>query len=179
MLLHWTMKGSLMSSCCRVIALALIASAPEFATAELTYVTQWGGYGVGPAQFNYPTGIALGPNGHVYVTDGGNNRVSRFTPDGEFVDTIGGFGNGPGQFNRPDHLHFSPTNGDLYITDLNNHRVQRFTPDGDFVLMWGSFGNGPGQFAGPWGIHVDSSGSVWVVSQGQKRIQKFTENGAS
>ncbi len=158
-------------------ALVSFAFAPGTSGAQLVYVTHWGEYGQGPGQLAYPTGIAVAPDGHVYVSDGWNNRICRFTPDGKFVASFGGAGSGPGKFQGPDHLQFSPTNGDLYVTDKNNHRIQRFTESGAFVLQWGSFGTGPGQFAAPWGIHVDSAGDVWVVSREQTRLQKFTENG--
>lgn len=162
------------------ISLTLVAFCglvPASAIAALDFVTQWGAHGNGPGQFSYPTGVAIAPDGDVFVSDGGNSRLCRFTPDGQFVATIGGGGSGPGRFQGPDNLQFSPTNGDLYVTDKNNHRIQRLTEAGAFVLEWGSFGTGPGQFDAPWGIHVDASGNVWVTSREQMRVQKFTENG--
>lgn len=143
----------------------------------MEFVTMWGAQGSDPGEFNFPTGIALSPNGEVYVSDGGNHRIQRFSSDGNLISTIGGLGSGPGFFNRPDDLKISPTNGDLYIADTNNHRVQRLASDGTFVLAWGSFGTNPGQFAAPWGIHVDSQGDVFVISRDQTRVQKFTETG--
>src|SRR5262245_1878446 len=93
------------------------------ATAALTYVMDWGSFGSGPTQFAYPLGIALSPGGDIYVADGANNRVSRYTADGQFVAIYGSFGTAAGQFREPNHLMFSPTNGDLYVTDLNNQRI--------------------------------------------------------
>lgn len=160
------------------IALAVAcAFHPADATADLTYVTEWGSFGSGPSQFNFPLGIALSPGGDLYVADGANNRVSRFTADGQFVASFGSLGSAPGQFREPNHLQFSPTNGDLYVTDLNNARIQRFTAEGAFVLAWGTQGPGPGQFLAPWGIHIDASGNVWVACRDQTRVQKFSENG--
>ena len=168
-----------MLSCRNVIAFAIAASCtavPFAATAELVYVTQWGSDGNGLTQFHYPTGMAIGPSGDVFVTDGGNHRVCRYTPDGQIVMTFGGLGNGPGKLNTPDFLAFSPTNGDLYIADKLNHRIQRFTEAGAFVQAWGSLGPGPGQFNAPWGVHVDADGYVFVTSLNQDRVQKFTED---
>ena len=42
---------------------------------------------------------------------------------------------------------------------------------------WGTLGSGPGQFQYPVGLSVDPSGSVYVVDQGNHRIQKFTNDG--
>ena len=40
------------------------------------------------SKFFGPRGIAVGPDGNVYVTDTGNKRVSIFTPEGKFVREI-------------------------------------------------------------------------------------------
>jgi tripartite motif-containing protein 71 len=36
------------------------------------YLTQWGSYGSGNGQFEYPQGIAVDSSNNVYVTDSGN-----------------------------------------------------------------------------------------------------------
>src|SRR5262245_22003271 len=167
-------KDNPMSTLRHLVALGFVAAVPSPAFAELTFVTQWGAYGSGPGQLAYPTGVAIAPDGDVFVSDGGNSRLCRFTPDGQFVGVIGSPGSSPGRFQGPDNLQFSPTNGDLYVTDKNNNRIQRLTESGAFVLEWGSFGTGPGQFNAPWGIHVDAAGNVWVTSREQFRVQKFT-----
>src|SRR5207253_4629279 len=49
---------------------------------------------------------------------------------------------------------------------------------GRFLTTWGSSGNGDGQFDGPFGVAVDGSGNVFVVDDGNNRIQKSTNTGA-
>ena len=156
-------------------SLAVTAAAPAFAA--LDFVQHIGSFGTGPGQLAYPTGVAIGPSGDLFVSDGGNNRLVRFTTDGQYVATIGGGGSTPGRFQAPDYLAFSPVSGDLFVMDKGNDRVQRLHEDGTFVLEWGSLGTGPGQFDNPWGVHVDASGNVWITSQEQTRVQKFTETG--
>jgi DNA-binding beta-propeller fold protein YncE len=39
----------------------------------------WGDFGDGPANFSLPAGVAVDVEGHIWVTDAGNNRVMRFT----------------------------------------------------------------------------------------------------
>ncbi len=49
-------------------------------SANRSLLTEFGGYGTGDGQFNYPRGIAIAPSGDVYVADSGNNRIQKFTP---------------------------------------------------------------------------------------------------
>ena len=42
-------------------------------------VRVWGDYGDGDSNFGIASGIAIDPEGHVWVTDGAFNRVMRFT----------------------------------------------------------------------------------------------------
>jgi tripartite motif-containing protein 71 len=46
-----------------------------------------------------------------------------------------------------------------------------------FQRMWGTVGSGNGQFDGPAGVAVDSSGNVFVLDNGNHRVQKFRISG--
>jgi len=48
----------------------------------------------------------------------------------------------------------------------------------DLVAAWGDSGSGNGQFFYPQGVAVDASGNVYVVDTANRRIQKFTRDGA-
>lgn len=49
-------------------------------SSEGTYLSEFGGMGSAPSQFNHPTGIVLDKEGFVYVSDTNNNRVQKFNP---------------------------------------------------------------------------------------------------
>src|SRR5262245_32427307 len=86
--------------------------------------------------FPYPTNLALGPGGEMYVTDGyGNARVHRFAPDGRLLQSWGEPGSGPGQFHVP-HGIAVDRGGTIYVADRENSRIQLFTSQGDFVGEW-------------------------------------------
>ena len=44
--------------------------------------------GSGKGQFYYPCGVALDEDDNILVTDGRNDRIQKFTPDGEVVTAI-------------------------------------------------------------------------------------------
>ena len=52
-------------------------------------VSQWGSAGDGPGEFNLPWGICTDKDGNVYVADWRNDRIQKFTNDGQYISTIG------------------------------------------------------------------------------------------
>ncbi|MDP1545772.1 MAG: TIGR03663 family protein [Anaerolineales bacterium] len=141
---------------------------------------EWGSYAdgvnipIGPGAFNEPWGIAVGPDGSVYVSDTWNHRVQKFTATGRFVRTWGVFGQGetPDSFYGPRGLAVDAS-GRVYVTDTGNKRIVVFDADGNFVAQFGSAGYEPGQFDEPVGIAIDKNGTVYVVDTWNQRIQTF------
>lgn len=141
---------------------------------------EWGAYAdgvnipIGPGTFNEPWGIAIGPDGSVYVTDTWNHRVQKFTAEGRFVKTWGTFGQGetPESFYGPRGLAVDAS-GRVYVTDTGNKRIVVFDADGNFITQFGSAGFEPGQFDEPVGIAIDKNGTVYVVDTWNQRIQTF------
>src|SRR5713101_3743539 len=60
-----------------------------------------------PEQLLYPSGLTVGPDGNIYVTDSGHDRIKVFNPEGR-----------------------------LHESDAANQRVQMFTPEGRFLGEW-------------------------------------------
>jgi DNA-binding beta-propeller fold protein YncE len=145
-----------------------IASTTENATH-----TFQAGKGTGQGEFDYPTGIAVDPNGNLLVADSGNGRIEKFSSNGKFVTSIGSRGKGEGQLREPNGIAVDRA-GNMYVADAGNHRVEKLAPDGKFVAEWK--GPGPG-FYGPRRVAVGSDGSVYVVDQGHSRIAKFSPDG--
>ena len=59
------------------------------------------------------------------MADWRNDRIQRFSPDGEFIDMFGTHGDGEGQFNRPSDVAVDD-GGFIYVADWVNQRVQVF-----------------------------------------------------
>ncbi len=98
--------------------------------------------GNAPETFDMPTGIAIAPNGDIFVTDGHgtNDRVVKFSKDGKFIKTWGHHGSGPGEFDQPHDISIGGSKNYVYVADRSNSRVQVFDQDGNFIAAWKQFG---------------------------------------
>src|SRR5579859_4981949 len=95
------------------------------------------------AQFYYPSGISIGPDGVIYVADTWNNRIRKITSSGVVSTIAGGVaGDLDGQgtaakFNKPTDVAMDK-NGNLYVADLFNNKIKKITPDGMVTTIAGS-----------------------------------------
>jgi ABC-type branched-subunit amino acid transport system substrate-binding protein len=185
--------------CIRVIRPARPgASSSEGTVSTLAGVGE-AGYRDGPAaqaQFDRPTGVALGAGGIVYVADSGNNRVRVISRDG-VVSTLAGNGergyrDGPAdqaQFDGPQLLAMD-LNGDILASDevgfelRGNHVIRRITPDGTVSTLAGigqlGLVDGPVAEAGfnyPGGLDVDAAGNVYISDENNQRVRVITPQG--
>src|SRR4051794_7678470 len=118
-----------------LLALIVLFALPSTAGATLFGQTKWGGIGTGPGQFRNPGQVVVDGACNVFVTDGDNSRVQKFSPTGSLITTFGSPGTGNGQFTDP--LGFaSIPGGDVFVGDFVQRTVQRFTGDGTFVLKF-------------------------------------------
>ena len=137
------------------------------------------------AGFNAPRGMAVAPDGSIYVADTGNSRVVQFDSNGKLVNTWGSRTPdgqnppAPGTFSEPWGVVVD-SQGNVYVADTWNHRVQKFDAAGKFLLEWGQagqIGDDPGRLWGPRGIAVSSAGRVYLTDTGNKRVVVFDTNG--
>ena len=96
------------------------------------------------AKLNWPTGVAVGANGHVYIADSYNNLIREVDTEG-IITTIAGTGRVFGFFEEPDQ------------DDVGDGG-----PATEARLDW------------PIGIAVDAEGNVYVADRGHHRVRKLT-----
>lgn len=125
--------------------------------------------------FNEPWGIAVGPDGSVFVADTWNYRIQKFSPDGEFITMWGtsGQGESPTAFWGPRDVAVDP-NGRVFVTDTGNKRIVVFDSNGQFLSQFGAAGMNLGELDEPVGIAVDVDGKVYVADTWNQRIQVFS-----
>lgn len=126
--------------------------------------------------FDLVSGIAMGPDGNLYVADVAAARVYRLTPAG-VVTTLAGNAD---EFGAPWGIAVDSLRN-VYVTDLSRHRIHVINTAGSVSTLAGS-GN-PGFFDGeaessrfrsPSGIAIDAARNVYITDFGNNAVRKFT-----
>jgi DNA-binding beta-propeller fold protein YncE len=115
-----------------------------------------------------PTDVAVDALGYLYVADGVNDRIVRFTPGGEFDATLTGPTDSP--LSSPVGVCID-RDGALWIADTGNHRLLVRSPDGrDYKSI--AIPSAPGnKVADPTGVVVRSDGTrTYVADCDNQRI---------
>lgn len=132
--------------------------------------------------FQHPVDVVRGPDGLLYVAEGGGNRVRRILPDGT-VEPFAGSGRlryngesglagdgGPAleaQLSTPAALAFD-AEGNLFIADLRNHVVRKVDTSGVITTVARTL-NQPG------GLAFEADGSLLISDI--PRIRRLTKDG--
>lgn len=144
------------------------------------------------ARFYYPTGVTIGGNGNLFVSDAGNNAIRMITAAGAvttFAGAAGSAGNSDGtgtsaRFDNPFGIAIDGV-GNVYVADNGNHTIRKITPTRvvtTFAGTPGVFGSADGTgpaatFYSPSGIAVDSKGNLFVADINNHTIRRVTPAG--
>lgn len=123
--------------------------------------------GSGQYSFNAPGDVAVAENGDIFVADGhnddGNNRVVKYSKDGQYLMEWGKTGWAPGEF-RALHAIDIDSRGRVFIADRSNNRIQLFDQEGTHLATWTQFGR-------PSGIAFDENDRIYVADSESDNVQ--------
>ncbi len=144
---------------------------------EGEYVTSFGKEGTGEGQFHTRSWIrvAVAPNGDVWVTDSGNDRVERwnagsfetspYTPI--YKSSFGKEGTGNGEFKYIGDVAIAP-DGTLWVVDIQNNRLQHFSADGGYL-------GASAKVESPDAVAINSAGEIYVSGNYVKKLNSKGE----
>ncbi|HUS33962.1 MAG TPA: NHL repeat-containing protein [Verrucomicrobiae bacterium] len=139
------------------------------------------------ARVNGPTGLALDPEGNLFVSDSNNHTIRKISSTGAVTTFAGtplenGFVNGDrhaAKFFQPAELAFD-THGALYVADSMNHAIRKISPDGQVSTAAGlsqTFGaedgdNGHARLYNPYGLAFLPSGELAISDSYNQTIRR-------
>ena len=142
------------------------------------------------ARFDTPSGIAVGPDGAIYVADTGNNAIRRVTIAGVVSTVAGGRAAGyrdgivlDAEFNGPVGVAVDPA-GRIIVADTYNDRIRAIDAHGSVTTIAGSGQQGQldgpaleAQFDTPCGVAVDRAGNIFVADSGNGVLRRIDAAG--
>jgi sugar lactone lactonase YvrE len=165
--------------------------------------------GVGSAaRFNFPSDIAVAPNGVLYVADSGNHCIRAIAANGAVTTIAGDLGSaddinqdygstytsvpvqldGKGaaaRFNGPSGVAYA-TAGFLYVSDTGNQIIRSVNLDGTVTTIAGKAGewgaaDGIGsnaRFSSPMGLCIGADGNLYIADSMNHTIRCMTPQSA-
>jgi len=160
------------------------------------WVASFGSFGSGPGQFDTPHGVAIAPNGEVYVADRGNRRIQIIDQEGKFLrqftidvpvpaDARAAIGAPPTDLSTgslapgaPDALCMTPgPNPVIFTGDLYPGRIYKVSLDGKVLGVYSKSGKNLGEFGWIHAIACPSENEIWVGELLNWRVQKLVVKG--
>ena len=138
------------------------------------HLTEFGGPGDGPGQFDVVHGLAVGPDGRLFVADRDNRRIQVFRQSDDAADWY--------------HPEFAPiaqwtgfglaldiivSGNNVWVSHLSPPRVTKLDLDGNWRYTWLLPTEGPTRFLEMHSFAVDSDGNLYGSDNQNGRTQKF------
>jgi len=141
------------------------------------------GYADGTAAtslFDTPCGVAVTPDGTLFIADTGNSQVRKLSPDGQVTTLKPVFPNALAAPDLRQPVGLALTHdGFVYITELDRGRVVQLAPDGTAQVITSSH-NAADPVAvrlhQPGGIAVGRNGELYLADSGNYLVRKLSNS---
>lgn len=131
-------------------------------------LASWSGGGRNAAtSFARPDGIAVDSQGRIYVSDSTTSMVYRLHPDGTMDRVLA-------SFSTPLHSVAVDADDRVWVTEYRGGRLWQLNQDGAFIAGWGNLDPADPLLGSPTGLFVEPGGRLYVTSDEQARVWRFT-----
>ena len=142
------------------------------------------------AHFNSPNGIALAPDGSIYIADTFNHKIRKISPKGQVALVAGGpagYKDGKcteARFNLPFGITLDK-DGSLYVADYGNHSIRKINADGIVSTVAGTDVEGnedavngsDARFRFPTDLAIAEDGTIYIADYYNSRIRSILTTG--
>ncbi|CAK0775630.1 6-bladed beta-propeller [Azospirillaceae bacterium] len=139
------------------------------------FISRFGGKGDADENLEKPEGIAVDPDGNVFIADYTTGFVKKYDAKYQWMATFSEYGSAPGQNIKSEFM--SIADGRLFMPEAGNHRVNVFDFSGKFLYLFGGEGVEPGKFNVPESAKIGPNGLLYVADLKNNRIQVFEKDG--
>lgn len=131
----------------------------------------------------FPNGIAIDPQGNVYVSDSNNGRLVTFDAAGKLTSTVNR-GVGQGDLGMPRGVAVDGSDR-LHVVDTSAHSIKVYrleaskdpsvkTPSAKYIGSFGEEGQVNGTFEFPNGVATDARSRIYVTDRENNRVQVWS-----
>lgn len=148
------------------------------------FISEWGNYGFGDADLEWPHKLFVGPGGNYYVTEKLKSETKIFTPTGVYLGAWTSPVHDMGENGYFISMNYDAS-GNLYVADYCSssgvgQRIQKFSPEGVLLLAYtkpphyGSYGPG---FDSLQDIAVGPTGTLYALDNRRCQVLIFNTAG--
>lgn len=127
---------------------------------------------IGSGLLSNPRGIAVDPDGTLWVANRGNGTVTHLSTSGALLGQFGSAGSGANQLSQAADIEVDGSR--VFVADQSQNAIKVYAKDGTFLLSVGGGGTGLGRMFGPMGLDLSPDGTkLYVTEFTGERVQEF------
>jgi len=127
--------------------------------------------------YGKPVGVAVGPDGRIFVADTHYHRVMIYDRDGRHLGSFGREGFCDGEMQLPTDVAVD-AEGFIYVSEYHeNDRITKWSPSLQFIQAIGAAPVDGRRLRRPAGIDIDDEQTVWVADACNHRVVRFAPDG--